>query len=280
MEQRAKKTAERSTGFVTSEGEQIYYEISGVGESVLFCHGAGGNHAIWFQQVPAFVPRYRVITWDQRGFGRSTNNAGKAGPRVAVRDLAALLDHLGVNRAHLVGQSMGGWVVLGFALASPERVRSLVLADTLGGIRLPDPSEQTKRALERVGAALLDPNLPIGFEHPCLAPDFAQREPARAFLYTQVSSLAPPTPLSALLELAEVSRTREELERLTVPVLFLVGSLDPLFPVVDIERASRLVPGARVVEIPGCGHSPYFEDPDRWNQAVLEFLSAAVHDKL
>ncbi|MEW6442993.1 MAG: alpha/beta hydrolase [bacterium] len=274
MEQRAKSPAERLTGTVVSGGEQIYYEVCGQGEPVVFCHGAGGNHAIWYQQVPAFVPRYQVITWDQRGFGRSTNHGGKAGPRSAVGDLGALLDHLGVERAHLVGQSMGGWVILGFALAYPHRVLSLVMADTLGGIRISGSSDKTRQARERVGGALLDPNLAVGCEHPCLAPDFAAREPARAFLYSQIPSLAPPMPLSALLELSEVTWTAEELERLKAPVLFLVGSLDSLFPAEDIREAAALVAGAKVVEIPGCGHSPYFEDPVRWNGAVLDFLSA------
>ncbi len=264
----------RSTGFVTSGEEQIYYEVAGEGEPVVFCHGAGGNHANWYHQVPAFVPEYRVITWDHRGFGRSTDHAASSGPLVAVSDLAALLDHLEVDRAHLVGQSMGGWTILGFALKHPDRVRSLVFANTIAGIQLPDTSDETQQARERVAAALLDPNLPVGFDHPCFAPGFAEQEPARAFLYMQFSSLAPPTPMSALLGLIEVSYTAEDLEQLACPVLFVIGALDPLFTPRDIRRAASFVPGARVVEIPGSGHSPYFEDPERWNQAVQDFLQA------
>ncbi len=273
MREEANRAIQRSTGLVTSDGEEIYHEVCGAGEPVVFCHGAGGNHAIWYQQVPAFVHRYRVITWDQRGFGRSTNHADRSGPRAAVQDLRALLDRLDVDSAHLVGQSMGGWTILGFAMEHPDRVRSLVFANTVAGIQLPDPpSEDTQKARERVAGVLLDPNVPIGGEHPCLAPGFAEQEPARTFLYTQISSLAPPTPMSALLEMVETSHTREELKKLAVPVLFIVGSLDPLFPARDIRRAASFVPGSRVVEIPGGGHSPYFEDAERWNQAVLDFL--------
>jgi pimeloyl-ACP methyl ester carboxylesterase len=169
---------------------------------------------------------------------------------------------------------MGGWTILGFALEHPDRVRSLVFANTIAGIQLPDPSDETQKARERVAAVLLDPNVPIGGEHPCLAPGFAEQEPARTFLYTQISSLAPPTPMSALLEMIETSHTSEELEKLSVPVLFIVGSLDPLFPARDIRKAASFVPGARVIEIPGSGHSPYFEDAERWNQALLDFLHA------
>ena len=137
MEEEKRRTCPRATGFVESDGERIYHEVCGEGEPVVLCHGAGGNHASWYQQVPAFASRYRVITWDQRGFGRSTNRADRSGPRAAVADLRGLLDHLAVDKAHLVGQSMGGWVILGFALAHPERVRSLVFASTTAGIQVP-----------------------------------------------------------------------------------------------------------------------------------------------
>ena len=124
----------RRFGFVESGGERLYFECVGDGDPLVLCHGAGGNHAIWWQQVPVFADRHAVITWDHRGFGRSSDRARESGPTVAVQDLGAILDHLGIERMDLVGQSMGGWTALGFALARPERVRSLVLADTLGGI--------------------------------------------------------------------------------------------------------------------------------------------------
>src|SRR5690349_1553135 len=127
-----------TSGFVECDREQIYYEAVGSGDALVLSHGLGGNHAIWYQQVPEFAKHYCVVTWDQRGFGRSTNTANNSGPEAAARDLAAVLDHLKIDRAHLVGQSMGGWAVMGYALAHPERVRSLVLADTLGGIYTPE----------------------------------------------------------------------------------------------------------------------------------------------
>ena len=272
MDRDATIHGERTTGFVRSGNEEIYFEACGRGEPVVLCHGAGGNHALWYQQVPALVSRYRVITWDQRGFGRSSNRGEESGPRTAVRDLALLLDHLGVERAHLVGQSMGGWAILGFALAHPDRVRSLTFSDTLGGIRISDTPREPSEAQIRVAEALLDESLPVGFDHPCLAPDFAGKDPARAFLFLQFSSLGPLTPFSVLLGLMEVSYTPEQVGTLKTPVLFIVGSLDPLFPVEDIRKAAGLVSGARVVEIPGCGHSPYFEAAEQWNQAVLDFL--------
>src|SRR5689334_13474729 len=118
----AERTPEIFTGFVSSDGEEIYYESTGEGETILFCHGLGGNHANWFQQVPFFAGSYRCITWDQRGFGCSTNRGGEVSPARAVRDLKRLVDEPGLAPFHLIGQSMGGWAAVGFALAYPERV--------------------------------------------------------------------------------------------------------------------------------------------------------------
>src|SRR3954468_114284 len=120
----------RRTGFVDHDGERIYYEVVGEGGvPLVLSHGAGGNHAVWYQQVAPFAVDRTVVTWDHRGYGRSTDRADRSGPEVAVGDLLAVLDALGIERADLVGQSMGGWTVVGAALARPGLARSLVLAD-------------------------------------------------------------------------------------------------------------------------------------------------------
>ncbi len=114
--------------------ETIYYEVTGAGEPLVLSHGAGGNHAIWFEQVAFFSRNYKVVTWDQRSFGNSTDHAGRHNAEAFAADLLALLDHLEIDRAHLAGQSMGGWTTVRFALDHPDRVRSVILADTTGGI--------------------------------------------------------------------------------------------------------------------------------------------------
>ena len=126
-----------NTATVESGGETIYYEVTGApdGDAVVLTHGAGGSHAAWFQQVPALAEAgYRVITWDSRGFGLSTFTTGVLGTDAAAADMAAVFDAAGVTRAHVVGQSMGGWWVTAFALAHPERVHTLTLSNTVGGL--------------------------------------------------------------------------------------------------------------------------------------------------
>ena len=257
-------TAE-ANGCLSLDGDEVYFETVGPADApvVVLGHGAGGNHAIWFQQVPVFAPDYRVVTWDQRGFGLSTNRNGLANPRTATSDLLAILDHLEVERAHVVGQSLGGWAVMGLAVAHPDRVRSAVFADTLGGI----PVEgwwNARTTVPRVGP----------FNHPALSNDFCERNPERAHLYLEIGGLrrdphSDPTQL--IRTLGDVTFDDTQLAGLEMPALFIVGADDEIFPPDWIFSAASRVAGARVETIDGAGHSPYFEQPDRWNSLVTDF---------
>jgi pimeloyl-ACP methyl ester carboxylesterase len=261
----AQPEVSQANGCLELDGDEVYYETHGPADApvVVLGHGAGGNHAIWFQQVPVFASDHRVVTWDQRGFGLSTNRNGLANPRTATADLLAILDHLGVERAHVVGQSLGGWAALGLAIAHPDRVRSLVLADTLGGI----PVEgwwQARNTAPREGP----------FNHPALSNDFCIANPARAHLYLEIGGLrrdpnADPTAL--IRTLGDVTYHDPQLAALTLPILFIVGSDDEIFPPDWIAAAAARVPGARVETVAGGGHSPYFEQADVWYALVTDF---------
>lgn len=257
---------EQSNGCLSRDGDDIYYETIGAPGApvVVLGHGAGGNHAIWFQQVPVLVRDYRVVTWDQRGFGSSTNRHGLANPRTAAADLLAILDHLGIERAHVVGQSMGGWAAMGLTIDHGDRVRSLVLADTLGGIPV-DGWWKPHAGPPREGI----------FNHPALSNEFCVKHPDRANLYLQIGGLrrdplADPTPI--IRTLGDVTFSDDQLAGIRVPALFIVGSEDEIFPPDWIAAAAARVPGARVKVIDGAGHSPYFERPEAWNLLVTEFL--------
>lgn len=263
---------ERTSGFVEHDGEHIYYETAGRGGvPLVLSHGAGGNHAVWYQQVTPFARDRVVVTWDHRGFGRSTDRSGRSGPDVAVGDLLAVLDALGVTRADLVGQSMGGWTVVGAALGRPGLARSLVLADTLGGFN----SEAIAARLPRLppAGAEASPGDVLG-RHPALGRPFCERHPERAHLYQSLGRMGSADPAVILPRLLASTRDVSEAARLTMPVLCLVGDQDPLFPPPSVHALADLLPDARVVEIPGCGHSPYFEDPRAWNSALRQFLTS------
>src|SRR5947209_199056 len=121
--------------FMVKDGFRLYYEdTGGVGPTILFLHGAGGNHLSWWQQVPLFAEEYRCVTMDQRGFGQSPDIVGRPGPAALGADALALLDHLGISQAALVAQSMGGWAAVGAAVQAPERFWAVVMANTVGNL--------------------------------------------------------------------------------------------------------------------------------------------------
>lgn len=248
-------------------GEDIWYETAGDGPVLVLSHGLGGNAAVWYQQLPSFARRYRVLTWDQRGFGRSSDTALRHGPRAAVTDLLALLDHLGVERAAVVGQSMGGWSALGAAVREPDRIAAVVLASSTGGIP-PSAVPATAAVRNPEGAR------PLGV-HPALGERLPAIDPARAYLYQALGSFGrrpPDEEISRLLR--ETTYGPEELARVTQPVLMVCGELDPLMTPALIRDVSTRLAHATVVELAGRGHSPYFEDPEGWNATVGEFLDS------
>jgi 3-oxoadipate enol-lactonase len=259
----------RTTGAFEIDRERIYYETLGEGEPVVLCHGLGGNHASWWRVAPTLAGRYLVVTWDQRGFGNSTRRSGRYGPEPAIGDLVGLLGHLGLDRVHLVGQSMGGWVAMGFALAHPGRLRSLVLTDTLAGVVAPGTA----------GAARADPAPgarpgadEAGF-HPALGEEFQRSQPELAFLYQEISSMGDKPPDDEVLAMLGAMRApADQVERLELPVLLVVGDEDRLCPPEAMARMAERIPGAELRVIEGAGHSPYFERPERWSQVVGDFL--------
>jgi len=262
------------SGNVIREGEDIYWELTTTGDGdsrpvVVLSHGAGGTHAVWYQQVPALGEHFRVITWDSRGFGNSTNRNDEPGPEAAAGDLAAVLDALGIESAHLVGQSMGGWHTSAFAKDHGGRVASIVYADTVGGLWTPELRTAFAEFSRRGGLAGSGPR-PLG-AHPALWSGTGERDQAHAFLYEQLGSFHTP-PMDKLGATIQWSITHDDIAALEVPVLFVAGTHDAIFPATLLAASCALLRGAEYVEIPDAGHSPYFEQPQAWNAAVLEFL--------
>ena len=120
----------------------LHYEVTGSGPALFFAHGLGGNQMSWWQQVAHFAPHYTCVAFAHRGFAPSDPIPGGPDPADYASDLAALIDHLGCAELRLVGQSMGGWTVLEYAIAHPGKVKALVLSSTSGTIdrRGADPS--------------------------------------------------------------------------------------------------------------------------------------------
>ena len=252
---------------VNIDGFGLYYEDYGEGEPVVFAHGVGGNHASWYNQVVAFREQYRAIVFDHRGFGNSRDVAGGPGRSRFVEDLRALLDHLGIEKTVLVAQSMGGGTCTGFTAKYPERVRALVLADTVLGMKLPE-------AIAAENAVIRDANESLGQLERVLGVKTRENEPELTQLYAQIASFNMVNRHTAGGEFGP-GVTPEDLAATGVPILLIVGSDDVLAQPQIISAVHKLMPGADLVEVPDAGHSVYFEAPAAFNEAVFAFLERA-----
>jgi 3-oxoadipate enol-lactonase len=248
-------------------GIDLYYEVHGDGLALLFAHGGGGNHLSWWQQVPEFSRPYRCVTFDHRGFGTSRDHADGPGPSAFVEDLRQLLDHLGIEKAALVGQSMGGWTVLGFAAAYPRRVSALVLCDTSAGLDDPEVVREQASSLRDAPRGGLAQVLTRAY-----AKDFPTREPVRCFLYQQISGLNQHVPANLISALMKVKHRADAVIEHRIPTMLIVGDEDALAPPKIMERIAQAIPHAKFVKVRGAGHSVYFEKPDEFNRILTGFL--------
>ncbi len=258
--------------FAPVNGIDLYYESLGDGPAVVFAHGAGGNHMSWWQQIPVFSQRFRCITFDHRAFGLSRDGEGEAkrGRRGFHEDLRDLLDFLEIPEVRIVAQSMGGRTAVGFSLLNPGRCKAIVFAGTTGGAiddgvrRMQDAYRDTEMG-----------QLPLGKRS--VSPQLKERAVALEFLYRSIGRLNPPRPKDFLAPIAGYTgSSSERLAQSGMPILFLVGDHDAVTPPEIIEGCHRAVPGSHHVVIANSGHSTYFEQPDAFNAAVLEFLQSTL----
>ena len=265
------------TSTLETIGGTLVYDVFGdADETIVFVHGAGGNHLSWWQQIPSFRDRFRCLTYEVRGWGQSRDLSGE-GRAAFRRDLEELLDALEIPHAVLVGQSMGGLSVLPYAVHHPDRVRGLLLADTFLGIWDEHLLREMAKALEQAQS-----NAEGGGQTMMVGPDFIEREPDKLFLYQQVRGLNPPleTRGGALTFGPDQGAVPvDRLSALTMPVIFLAGEHDAIIPAPLIKAASEHVPGARYVEVPRGGHSVYWELPEQFNEILDGLLAEAYPSK-
>lgn len=246
----------------------IYYETYGDGPWVTLLHGAGGNASVWFQQIPVFARHWRVIAMDHRGFGLSRCEPEALRVNRFADDLRRVLDAEGVETTALVCQSMGGWTGLRFALDHPDRVAALVMSATPGGVMTDAVKRNFRAAGERARTARSAAEI-------VLSASFRERERALTVLYEQLGRFNGPTD-KVLQQLADPDNvvSLEALRGLQLPVLFVAGDSDPIFPPAALKDVAGLVPGA-ALQTMSTGHSPFFEQPHAFNAVVEAFLSAA-----
>lgn len=251
----------------------IAYTDVGSGRPVVLIHGYPFNRSLWNEQVAALSGSCRVIAPDLRGFGESDSSNETATMNRMAQDVAALLDHLGVPRATFGSLSMGGYVTLAFYKQFASRVRALILADTRA---TPDTAEakqnraqQAEKALAEGMAGIADAMLPK-----LLTPETVSKRPEIVKRVRDMMLKTKPEGAAAALRgMAERDDQTSLLSKITVPTLILVGAEDAITPVSHSEKMNELIAGSRLVVLENAGHVSNLERTEKFNEAVLDFLS-------
>ena len=265
---------------VSANGVNLCYQETGAGAALVWVHEFGGDLRSWEPQVRYFSRRYRVITYNQRGYAPSTvpRTAGDYSQQLLVEDLHELLNHLGVTLVHLGGCSLGANVARDFAIAHPEMTRSLIMlgagAGSVNRDQFLQDEENIAAGLERQGIS----SLVHHFETVSNRATFKEKDP-RGFaeFLRQVTEhdaqACAHLAREVLIKRKTVPELEVELKALRIPTLIMVGDRD--IPSIQPSVMMReWIPHAGLLVFPQCGHIANLEEPALFNLHVAEFLAA------
>jgi pimeloyl-ACP methyl ester carboxylesterase len=266
-------------------GVDLHYQDTGEGYPVVWCHEFAGDYRSWEGQIRGLSRLYRNVTWNYRGYPPSSvpDDPAAYSQEQIVADLLGLLDHLGIERAHLVGLSMGGSLVLAFALAHPERCRSIVAAGAGSGTtdraRFEQDVQQVAKVLLEDGMAALGAFYTRG---PTRL-SFLRKDPRgwqefhEQFL-THSARGSAYTMLGVQLRRPTIYDLGPRLDALRVPTLVIVGDEDEpcLEPALFLKRK---IASSGLLVLPQSGHTTNLEEPAAFNAAVLSFFQYVEADR-
>jgi 3-oxoadipate enol-lactonase len=259
---------------VHANGLDIHYRISGDGaENLLLVNGVGDDLEGWVMQVDAFVAAgLRVVTFDNRGVGQSSHPPGAYTSREMAADTKALADILGLAPFHMAGVSMGGLIAEEYALAYPNDLHSVVLANTYG-----KPDAYTRAAFDAWGRIAVAAGMPAMMRQQApwvFSPRFYEKEPERlaTYLDEMERSVQPAASFAAQINALLTHDCSARLRALQTPALVIAADDDIIIRLSLSHRLYEELPGATWAIVPG-GHAAFLENPEPWNRAVIEFIA-------
>ena len=272
-------SANQRMKFAHARGLEMAYVDSGEGPAVLILHGYPFDNLMWSEQLAVIAAAgFRAIAPDLRGLGETKSSSEVNTMEDMARDAAALLDHLGVEQAVVCGLSMGGYVAFEFMHLFPARVRGLVLA----GTRAPADNEQEKAGREQQAQTMLRAGMvPISIA--TLPKLLAQRTLAEKpdvvkRVRAAITGADPKGAAAAQRGMAARRDYTEDLQKIEVPTLIIVGREDSIRPVSDAEFMHRGIRESRLEIIEDAAHMTNMEQPEVFNRALLEFLRSFVSE--
>jgi pimeloyl-ACP methyl ester carboxylesterase len=253
--------------YIDLPGVHLWYDdTGGNGVPVVFMHAASGTCESWVYQLPTFTAAgYRCISYDRRGWGRSRPDLRGEQPGTVSDDLHGLVGHLALDRFHLVGTAAGGIGALDYAVEHPARLRSLVVADSIGGLQNPEYLEVQQRLRPPEIQAL-----PVELRE--LGPSYRGVNPQGTRRWIEIEVASRPEGTHGSGQPPRSPMTFARLETLRVPTLVLVGEADLLSPPALMRLLAAHIPHCQFATVPEAGHAAHWEQPEIWNRLVLEFI--------
>ena len=258
--------------YAPAHPSRLWYRQEGAGLPVVLLHGLADTHDLWRHQIPALAASYRVIAFDLRGHGRSPHPGGEFTLRDLAEDVRRSLDGLGIQRAVVVGLSMGGGVAQTLALEYPERILALGLVSTSSEF----PDETRERFVARAAVAeregmeaVVEATVPRWF-----TPRFTELHPDEVERTRRGVLAIDPAAFAAASRANAVRDLTARLGQIRCPVLFMGGSDDPARPQRALEIYRRTIPDLRAELLDGASHLVPVEAPNRFNALLLAFLAS------
>ena len=248
-------------------GVRIWYQdTGGMGVPIVLMHAGTGSSRVWEHQTPGFTAAgYRVIAYDRRGWGRTVVDPSGPQPGTAADDLQQLMDFLGVDRFHIVATAAGGTIAWDYVLSYPQRVRSMVVANNTGRV----DDKVYRDHVDSLRPPTFD-ELPVEFRE--VGPSYRATNPEGTRRWLELESISRPEGPVMENQPLKSRLTFELLETVQTPVLLIGGGADLLAPAPLQRYYSDRVRSAESLVVPDGGHSIFWEQPDVFNRAVLEFI--------
>ena len=260
---------------------EIAYETAGKGTPIVLIHGHPFDHTMWYPQVEAFSTNYKVITPDLRGYGKSSLPA-KSATRFEdyATDVLLLLDHLKIDSFHLGGLSMGGQIIMEIFRQAPERIKTLIFADTFAGLDTPEAKQKRYEDADRLEKDGMDAYADeviykmIKPAHVSSMPDVA------GHVIKMMKATSPAAAATAMRARSErMDYLTETLPKIDIPTLVIVGKDDEFTPVAKAKELKENLQNCKLVIIEDAAHMPNLEQPYQFNKAVLDFLAHINYSK-
>jgi 3-oxoadipate enol-lactonase len=265
---------------IRAGGVEVSYELSGEGNCLVLIHGFTDNLSMWYNQVPTFARHLKVLRYDVRGHGETETPEGELSIKLFAEDVHSLLGALEIERACLLGYSMGGRIALQFALDHPESTTGLIFANSGvrgSGVQLSE--EQVAELVERREQMLKmfeTGDIEViadGMAERSLSPGMRDREPTVFQQYKEVKLRNDPRHYLAIMEaMVQAMASPPDLTQLGCPVLIIAGDRDSFMAVEEARAMEGAIGDATVTVLP-TGHAAAIEAPEAFNRAVLDFMN-------